>query len=77
MGGPVSLEVARLLPGRARQGTRRVLVDTLHDVSQRRSIESARADAEHLSAEFAGYFAAKIPSARLGSIEVRAMMMLR
>jgi pimeloyl-ACP methyl ester carboxylesterase len=34
-----------------------VLVDTLHDVSQRRSIESARADAEHLSADFAGYFA--------------------
>jgi pimeloyl-ACP methyl ester carboxylesterase len=34
-----------------------VLVDTLHDVSQRRAVSGARADAERLRADFKGYFA--------------------
>jgi sigma-B regulation protein RsbQ len=53
MGGPVSLEAARLLRGRV-IGV--VLVDTMHDVDKRRSVASAQADAERLRSNFTGYF---------------------
>jgi len=53
MGGPVSLEAARLLHGRV-VGV--ILVDTLHDVNERRSIASATADADRLRKDFKGYF---------------------
>jgi pimeloyl-ACP methyl ester carboxylesterase len=52
MGGPVSLEAARLLPGRV-LGV--VLVDTMHNVEVPRSMESAQADAEKLRNDFGGY----------------------
>jgi hypothetical protein len=52
MGGPVSLEAARLLPGRV-VGV--VLVDTMHNVEVPRSMESAQADAEKLRNDFGGY----------------------
>lgn len=54
MGGPVALEVARRLRGRV-LGV--VLVDTLHDATARRTEAAARADADRLQADFAGYFA--------------------
>jgi pimeloyl-ACP methyl ester carboxylesterase len=53
MGGPVSLEAARLLRGRV-IGV--VLVDTMHDVDKRRPVASAQADAERLKSNFKGYF---------------------
>jgi pimeloyl-ACP methyl ester carboxylesterase len=53
MGGPVSLEAARLSPGLV-IGV--VLVDTMHDVDKRRSVASAEADAERLRSNFTGYF---------------------
>ena len=53
MGGPVSLEAARMLRGRV-IGV--VLVDTMHDVDKRRSVASAQADAERLRSNFTGYF---------------------
>ena len=52
MGGPVSLQAAHLLAGRV-LGV--ALVDSLHDVTSRRSLESAQADAERLRNNFAGY----------------------
>jgi pimeloyl-ACP methyl ester carboxylesterase len=52
MGGPVSLQAAHLLTGRV-LGV--VLVDSLHDVTIRRSVESAQSDAERLRTNFAGY----------------------
>jgi sigma-B regulation protein RsbQ len=52
MGGPVSLQATHLLTGRV-LGV--VLVDSLHDVTIRRSVESAQADAERLRNNFAGY----------------------
>jgi pimeloyl-ACP methyl ester carboxylesterase len=53
MGGPVSLEAAHRMPGRV-IGV--VLVDTLHDVDDRRSPAAAEADAERLRRDFKGYF---------------------
>jgi pimeloyl-ACP methyl ester carboxylesterase len=53
MGGPVCLEAARQLRGRV-AGV--VLVDTMHDISQRRTIAAAQADAESLKRDFKGYF---------------------
>jgi pimeloyl-ACP methyl ester carboxylesterase len=52
MGGPVSLEAARLLHGRVR-GV--VLVDTMHNVEVSPSVESSKSDAERLKANLAGY----------------------
>src|ERR1700683_1016011 len=52
MGGPVSLEAARLLSGRV-LGV--VLVDTMHNVEVPRSMASAQADAEKLKTDFGGY----------------------
>ena len=54
MGGPVALEAVRRLRGRV-VGV--VLVDTLHDVSHRRTPSEARADADQLRRDFKGYFA--------------------
>ena len=54
MGGPVALEAARRLHGRV-LGV--VLVETLHDVSRRRTVGEAEADAMQLRADFHGYFA--------------------
>ena len=53
MGGPVSLEAAHRMPGRV-IGV--VLVDTLHNVDDRRSPAAAEADAERLRRDFKGYF---------------------
>jgi pimeloyl-ACP methyl ester carboxylesterase len=53
MGGWVSLESARILRGRV-VGV--VLVDIMHDVSERRSVAEANADANHLRNDFNGYF---------------------
>ncbi len=53
MGGPVALEAARQLRGRV-LGV--VLVDTMHDVSQRATPASARTDADQLERDFRGYF---------------------
>lgn len=54
MGGPVALEAARRLHGRV-LGV--VLVDTLHDVGQRRSVDEVRGDADRLRRDFRAYFA--------------------
>jgi sigma-B regulation protein RsbQ len=53
MGGPVSLEAAHRMPGRV-IGV--VLVDTLHDVDDRRTPAAAEADAARLRRDFKGYF---------------------
>jgi pimeloyl-ACP methyl ester carboxylesterase len=53
MGGTVSLQAARELHGRV-LGV--VLVDSINDVNNRRSIAAAEADAGHLRANFKGYF---------------------
>jgi pimeloyl-ACP methyl ester carboxylesterase len=53
MGGPVSLQAAHLLHGRV-IGV--ILVDTMHDVSQRRTVASAQADAGLLKKDFKAYF---------------------
>jgi sigma-B regulation protein RsbQ len=53
MGGWVSLEAARVLRGRV-AGV--VLVDIMHDVSERRTVAEAEADADRLRKNFKGYF---------------------
>ena len=53
MGGWVSLEAARLLRGRV---TGVVLVDIMHDVTERRTVAEAEADADRLRTNFKGYF---------------------
>jgi pimeloyl-ACP methyl ester carboxylesterase len=53
MGGPVSLEAARLLRGRV-LGV--VLVDTVPNVDEGKSVASAQADADQLKKNFTGYF---------------------
>ena len=53
MGGWVSLEAARILRGRV-AGV--VLVDIMHDVSERRTVAEAEADADRLRKDFKGYF---------------------
>jgi pimeloyl-ACP methyl ester carboxylesterase len=53
MGGPVSVQAAHLLHGRV-VGV--ILVDTMHDVNERRTVASAQADADRLRQDFKGYF---------------------
>jgi pimeloyl-ACP methyl ester carboxylesterase len=53
MGGAVSLEAARELHGRV-LGV--VLVDSINDVNNRRSVAAAEADAGRLRSNFKGYF---------------------
>jgi len=53
MGGTVSLETARQLQGRI-LGV--VLVDSINDVDNRRSVAAAEADADRLRSNFKGYF---------------------
>jgi pimeloyl-ACP methyl ester carboxylesterase len=54
LGGPVSLEAARLMPGRVK-GV--VLVDVIHDVDERESVADTQAEVERLRKDFPGYFA--------------------
>ncbi|MFY9988864.1 MAG: alpha/beta hydrolase [Chthoniobacterales bacterium] len=53
MGGPVCLQAATELPGRV---VGIILADTMHDVSQRRTVAAAQADADQLKRDFKGYF---------------------
>jgi pimeloyl-ACP methyl ester carboxylesterase len=53
MGGTVALEAARQLNGRV-LGV--VLVDSINDVDNRRTVAAAAADAERLRSNFRGYF---------------------
>lgn len=53
MGGPVCLQAATELPGRV---VGIILADTMHDVSQRRTVAAAQVDADQLKRDFKGYF---------------------